>query len=484
MSQGLTGVTDDTAAQRTSTPRSRSLYEEARLYAPGGVQGNSRHFEPYPLYMKRGDGARLWDVDGNEYIDYHAAFGPSILGYAQPDINRAVADAAEREGVIFSLPHPREVDLAKQVCSAMPSAERVAFTCTGTEAVYHALRIARAHTGRQKVLKFEGGYHGWTDEVGVSIRPGRHEMGPARAPSAAPASAGSLPEVLGTILVAPYNDLEVAESLIAANKGKVASIIVEPVLHSCGCILPEPGFLEGLRQLASDNGCVLIFDEIVTAYRHHQGGCQAMFGVTPDLTCFGKAFSNGFPISGVAGSAEVMSLVGPDGPVYFSGTFNGHLLSVVAAQKTQEMLASGDVHRHTFRLTERLRAGVSAAIEAQGIDARCDSFGSVWSLYFDSREVRNYRDILPEDVDQNRTASRLCVQWLHDHGVYVQPFHVMRAYVSYAHTEEDIDRTVELLEGFFAEHRARLGGARSPSAASSFLPDRREDKGGFTNDTE
>ena len=254
---------------RIPTERSRQLHEEARNYSPLGVQGAGRYYSPFPFYMQKAMGARMWDVDGNEYIDYHASYGPAALGYNEPRVRQAVVDAMDTEGVLFAQPHPREVDLAKTMTEIIPYAQKTTLHGGGgSDPLYNAVRLVRAFTGRRKILKFEGGYHGWHDELAISVRPNSAQAGAPDAPSSVSVSAGTPPEHAESTLVAPFNDEEITEKLVAAHGRDLAAIFIEPVAHSCGCLLLKPGFLKFLRQVCDTYGCLLVYDEIITGFRH------------------------------------------------------------------------------------------------------------------------------------------------------------------------------------------------------------------------
>jgi glutamate-1-semialdehyde 2,1-aminomutase len=439
------------------TERSRALLERARTHAPGGVQGDGRWYEPHPLYIRKARGARIWDVDDNEFIDYWGAAGPVVLGHNHPRVRDAVVRTLETDGVLFTAPHPSEVELTELFAELIPCAEMTALCGGGgSDAVYNAVRLARAHTGRSKLLRFEGGYHGWHDYLGASIRPRPEEAGPAEDPKTVAASAGSLQQAIDQIVVAPFNDAEATERIIRREGDRLAAIVIEPVCHSLGCLVVDTGFLALLRALCDELGIVLIFDEIITGFRHHLGGVQSIVGITPDLAVFGKAMANGYPISALSGKREIMTLFSPEGPVFISGTFMGHLLGVTAALETIRILRDDNVHARLFRQGERMATEIGGAIDELGIDASFKQFGSAWCLYF-TREVRSYRDIIhlasapgghPKDVAFRRTML--------NNNIFVLPIKTNKGYISAAHTDEDIDRTISSITRFLREHREEL----------------------------
>jgi glutamate-1-semialdehyde 2,1-aminomutase len=442
---------------RVPTERSRRLHEEARSYSPLGVQGAGRYYAPFPLYMQKAMGSRIWDVDGNEYLDYHASYGPASLGYDEPRVRQAVVDAMETEGVLFAQPHPREVALCRTFREIIPYAQKTTLHGGGgSDPLYNAVRVARAFTGRRKILKFEGGYHGWHDELAISVRPKLEQAGPAGEPTPIAVSAGTLPEHAESTLVAPFNDEEVTERIVARHGRDLAAIVIEPVVHSCGCLLLKPGFLKLLREMCDTYGCLLVYDEIITGFRHGLEGAGAQQGVFPDIAAFGKAMANGFIIGALTGRNDVMSLLGPEGPCFFSGTFNGHLLSVVAAQKTIEIMRTEPVHEKLFRLGKMLSDGINTAIRDTGIKAVCYSYGSVWCVYFTVTRVENYRDIIHFAATKDSRIDRAYQAHLLNNGIFLQPNYTNRAFISYAHTEDDVQKTIEVTAAFFKEHAAGL----------------------------
>jgi len=443
---------------KVATDKSRGLYEEARNYSPAGVQGAGRYYTPFPLFMKKAFGARIWDVDDNEYIDYHASYGPASLGYNEPRIRRAVIEAMETEGVLFAQPHPRELALCKTFREIIPYAEKTTLHGGGgSDPLYNAVRLARAYTGRKKILKFEGGYHGWHDELAISVRPSPEQLAASNEMKAIAVSAGSLPEHAANTLIAPFNDEEFTEALVRKHGSELAAIFIEPVAHSCGCLLLKPGFLKFVRELCDATGCLLVFDEIITGFRHGLAGAGAREGVYPDLAAFGKAMANGFVIAALTGRNEVMSLMAPEGPSFFSGTFNGHLLSVVACQKTIQIMRTEPVHEKLFRLGEMMADGINEAIRKTGVRAICYNYGSIWCVYFTVDKVESYRDIMHFAATKDSRIDRAYHIHLLNNGIYMQPNYTNRAFISYAHTEEDVQKTIDVSAAFFQEHASVLG---------------------------
>jgi glutamate-1-semialdehyde 2,1-aminomutase len=449
--------TIDLPAFEVPTEKSRSLYEEARRYSPAGVQGAGRYYKPFPISMKKAFGARIWDVDDNEYIDFHASYGPASLGYNEPKIRRAVIDAMETEGVLFAQPHPREVVLCKTFTEIIPYAKKTTLHGGGgSDALYNAVRLARTFTGRKKILKFEGGYHGWHDELAISVRPSMEQVGSSNEMKAIAVSAGALPEHAEKTIIAPFNDEEIAERLIKEHGRELAAVFIEPVAHSCGCLVLKPGFLKLVRDLCDAAGCLLVFDEIISGFRHGLEGVGAREGVHPDLAAFGKAIANGFVIAALTGRDDVMSLMAPEGPSFFSGTFNGHLLSVVACQKTIEIMRAEPVHEKLFRLGKMMSDGINDAIRRTGIKAICYNYGSIWCVYFTVDKVESYRDIIHFAATKDSRIDRAYHVHLLNNGIYMQPNYTNRAFISYAHTEDDVQKTIDVSAKFFAEHASAL----------------------------
>ncbi len=414
------------------------LAARAAAVIPGGVNSGQRRVAGLEdLVVTATSGATFTDAEGRTYTDYHAAFGPPLLGHNDPDVDGAVAAAARSVGLMGVGVTPIEIELAEQLCELVPSVERVLLTETGSEATFHAIRVARAATGRRHVIKFQGCYHGWHDAVAMNVislpeNVGRHD----------PLSKGVLPEVTEATIVCRFNDAEEVER--ALDEHDVAAIILEPIPHNIGAVLPEDGFLERLRELATKHGTVLIFDEVITGFRHALGGFQSIAGVTPDLTTLGKAMGNGWPISALGGKAELMDLFSttPGRPAFFAGTFNGHPPTAAAALATIDKLRREPVHEHVFRLGERARRALDELYRRLGIPAVVSGYGSVFLAYFLEGPVRNYDDLLRNDVDLFVGYRRELMK----DGIFELPLNLKRSHFSYAHTDEDVDRLLEATE--------------------------------------
>ncbi len=415
-----------------------SLPERATRVIPGGVNSGQRRVAGLEqLVIAATSGATFTDGDGKVYTDYHAAFGPPLLGHNDPDVDAAVARTAESVGLMGVGVTEVEIELAEQLVELVPSLEQVLLTETGSEATFHALRVSRVATGRRHVIKFQGCYHGWHDSVAMNVI-----SPPERVGGKDPMSQGIFPEVLDATIVCRFNDAEDVER--ALTEHDVAAIILEPIPHNIGCVLPKPGFLERLRELATRHGTVLVFDEVITGFRHGLGGYQAVAGVTPDLTTLGKAMGNGWPISALGGRAELMDLFSTTTgrPALFAGTFNGHPPTAAAALATIRKLRNEPVHEHVFRLGERAREGLRAVFARLGVPAVVAGFGSVFVTYFLEGPVESYDDLLRNDVDLFVGYRREQME----HGIFELPLNLKRSHFSYAHADEDVDRLLAATE--------------------------------------
>lgn len=417
--------------------RSREILDWAKRYTPGGVNTSIRSLAR-PMAFARASGSKIYDVDGNEYVDYHAAFGPPLLGHCHPEVNKRVCEALEQLDLIGAGTTELEAMLAEKIVQHVPSAELVHLCNSGSEATYHAIRLSRAVTGRTKVIKFQGCYHGWHDYLCMNIISPADKIGKKD-----PASAGMLQETVDKTIVLTFNSLEEVEKAVEANKGQIAAIILEPIPHNIGCVMPRQEFLEGVRVITEDEGIILVFDEVITGFRHDLGGYQKLSGVTPDLTTLGKAMANGYPCAAICGRSELMGrFATAGGDVFFAGTFNGHALATAAALATIGELEDGSVHRHIFRLGNEIRLGLEKIIEALGLRAHVAGFGSVFVVYFMEPPVESYTDLLRNDSEQD-----LAFRWgMVDRGIFMHPMCLKRSHVSAAHTQEDVQRTLEAAE--------------------------------------
>lgn len=417
----------------TFTKRQTDLIKRANQVIPGGVNSSNRRLN-WPLAVVHAQGANFTDADGTTYLDYHAAFGPLILGHNHAQVNAAVRAVTERLDIIGVGVTDIEVELAEKLTALIPSAERALLTNSGSEATYAALRLARAVTGRRSIVKFQGTYHGWHDAVLMNVI-----SAPGKIGQKDPLSLGMLPEVIDHTLVLPFNDVETLSETLRTQHNEVAAVLVEIIPHNIGCVLPRPEFLAALRELTTDYGIVLIFDEVITGFRHGLGGYQQICGVTPDLSTFAKAMANGYPIAALVGNAELMDRFAPGGGVMFAGTYNGHPVGVAAALATIAELEGGEIHEHCFALAGQAAKGIEGIAREQGIPITVAQFGSVFVPYFMEGPIENYTDLLRNDTSRDIWFR----QSMCERGIFMLPVALKRNHVSAAHSQADIDRTLE-----------------------------------------
>jgi glutamate-1-semialdehyde 2,1-aminomutase len=428
------------------TTRSKRLFARAQQLLPGGVDSPVRAFKSVggsPLFIERASGATLIDVDGNEYIDYVMSWGPLIHGHAPKGLTKAIRRAA-RHGTSFGAPSPLEVTLAERVTKLMPSLERVRFVSSGTEAAMSALRVARAATKRDRLIKFQGCYHGHADAFLVQAGSGALTFG-------LPDSPGVTKGASTDTLVASYNDLASVQALFDANTNAIAAVIVEPIAGNMGVVPPAPGFLEGLRTLCDANGSLLIFDEVISGFRASAGGAQQTTGVRPDLTCLGKIIGGGLPVGAYGGRADLMSLVSPSGPVYQAGTLSGNPLAMTAGIWCLEHL-SPKLYRNLAALGTQLAAGLADAARDAGIALQVNAVGSLLTPFFTDQPVRNYASATSARSDEYGRFFRGMLA----RGIYPPPSQFEAWFLSAAHTTKDVDRTIAAARAAMKDARKRM----------------------------
>jgi glutamate-1-semialdehyde 2,1-aminomutase len=417
-----------------SPTRSQTLFAQAKQIFPGGVNSPVRAFRAVggePLFIQRGQGARLYDADGRGYIDYVLSWGPLILGHAHPRVVAALEQALGR-GTSYGAPCEQELELAELVRSLMPGIEMLRFVNSGTEACMSALRLARAFTSRDKIIKFEGCYHGHADLLLVKAGSGVATLGLPDSPGV---PAGAVQDTL----VAGYNDLGSVEQLLQAHPGQVAAVILEPVAGNMGVVLPEPGFLSGLRQLTAAQGALLIFDEVMTGFRVALGGAQAEYGVQPDLTTLGKVIGGGLPVGAYGGRREIMELVAPAGPVYQAGTLSGNPLAMTAGIATLQVLREPGVWEGLVARTADLSRGLEGAARQQGVALQVNQAGSMFSAFFSQQPVRDWATVKASDAQRFAAYFRAMLE----RGVYLAPSPFEAGFLSTAHGEREIGATLE-----------------------------------------
>ncbi|MDE0886108.1 MAG: glutamate-1-semialdehyde 2,1-aminomutase [Myxococcota bacterium] len=414
---------------------SREAFAAAKRSIPGGVNSPVRAFGSVggsPLFIKRGKGARIWDVDGNEYIDYVGSWGPLILGHAHPVVLRAIRETM-REGTSFGAPTEIETRLAEAICRALPSVKKVRMVSSGTEATMSAIRLARGYTGRDRVLKFEGCYHGHSDGLLVGAGSGVATLG-------IPGSPG-VPAAMAELTVqAPYNDLEAAAQAFARWPGEIACIIVEPVAGNMGCVPPQPGFLEGLRSLCDAEGAVLIFDEVMTGFRVGPGSAQGLYGVRPDLTCLGKVVGGGMPAAAYGGRNDLMRRIAPAGDIYQAGTLSGNPLAMAAGLATLEQLEKPGAYEQLTERSRSLAEGLQSAADEAGVELTTASVGGMFGFSFHPGPIACFAD-----AQQNHEARfRRFFDRMLDGGINLAPSAYEAGFVSLAHRRADIAQTLEV----------------------------------------
>jgi glutamate-1-semialdehyde 2,1-aminomutase len=414
------------------TTKSDRLFSRAERILPGGVDSPVRAFKAVgatPLFIRRAYGSRLQDIDGNELLDYVMSWGPLIHGHAPRGLVKALA-AAARHGTSYGAPSPLEVTLGELVRKLMPSLERVRFVSSGTEATMSAVRVARAATSREKIVKFEGCYHGHADGFLVQAGSGALTHG-------VPTSPGVTRGAAGDTLLASYNDLESVRRLFATNRGQIAALIVEPIAGNMGVVPPAEGFLRGLREVCTAEGAVLIFDEVISGFRASAGGAQAVSGVTPDLTCLGKIIGGGLPVGAYGGRANLMALVSPAGPVYQAGTLSGNPLAMTAGIWALERL-NAKLYKNLAALGTQLAAGLADAARDADVPLQVNAFGSVLTPFFTDRPVRDFQSAVGANAERYAQFFRGMLA----RGVYPPPSQFEAWFLSAAHTSRDIDRTI------------------------------------------
>jgi glutamate-1-semialdehyde 2,1-aminomutase len=427
---------------RTRTARSEKLFERASQVIPGGAGSSARTvkfgWSPYPPFITEGSGSRMRDADGNEYIDYLLGLGPMILGHRHPVVTKAVADAITDYGTCFGLPYELEIEAAEKVVDAVPGIEQVRFTNSGSEAVGTAVRLARASTGRRLVVRFEGHYHGWQDVVYWSNHVDPRLAGPADSPRPVAAGPGVPLELADTLVVLTWNDPDSFVRLMAERGDQVAAVITEAAVLNTGCILPEPGYLELLREKTREYGAMLIFDEVITGFRFARGGAQEYFGVTPDLTTLAKGLGGGFPVAAVGGSRDAMAMIA-EGRYSHSGTYNANVVQCAAVSATMDVLAEPGLYQRQRAIGDRLAAGLRTLAEERGIDAYVEGLGTVFQLWFSAHPIKNWRDA------EKYADEALFTRWYQEmmlRGVLFHPLQFENLFVSLVHTDADIDQTL------------------------------------------
>ena len=436
-----------------STEKSKAAFAEAKQHMPGGVNSPVRSFANVggnPLFIARAEGSKIYDIDGNEYIDYVGSWGPMVVGHAHPQVVKALQEAAAR-GTSYGAPTLLETELAKLVQTVYPSIEVIRMVNSGTEATMSALRLARGYTGRDKIVKFIGCYHGHSDSLLVSAGSGMATFG-------VPSSPGVTKGTAADTIAVPYNDEDAIRSVMEREGEHIAAVIVEPVAGNMGLVLPRQGYLSLLRELTEKHGALLIFDEVMCGFRASLGGAQAAYGIRPDLTCLGKIIGGGLPVAAYGGRREIMECISPAGPVYQAGTLSGNPLAMTAGIETLKILTAepeegkADYSRELTIKTKELLLGWQRAAKDAGVPICAHQAGSMFGIFFIDREVYDYADA--EAADQE--AFRIWFETMLDEGIYLAPSQFETLFLSGAHTDADIEQTIAAAEkGFVAVKKAR-----------------------------
>lgn len=416
--------------------KSQALFERARQAFPGGVNSPVRAFKAVggtPLFLARGEGAYVWDADGNRYLDFLGSWGPLVLGHADPDVVGAIAEAA-RHGTTFGASTEREVALAEEIRGAMPSLERMRFVSSGTEATMSALRLARGFTGRSKIIKIDGGYHGHADMLLVSAGSGAATLG-------IPGSAGVTAAAVADTILVPFNDEGAMQGAFEQHPGEIAAVIIEPIAGNMGLVPPRPGYLASVRNLCDVHRALLIFDEVITGFRVERGGAQALFGVRPDLTCLGKIVGGGLPLGVYGGRVDVMTKVAPEGPVYQAGTLSGNPLAMAAGLATLRKLDQ-TAYLRLETLGRRLEEGARRTIASTGAKAHIQRIGSAFTIFFQLDPVRDFASAKQADTVAYARFFNVMLEC----GIYLPPAQLEAAFLSVAHGDAEIDLFVRAAE--------------------------------------
>jgi glutamate-1-semialdehyde 2,1-aminomutase len=437
--------------RKESYPKSAQAFTEAKRFLPGGVNSPVRAFgglDVGPLFIAAAKGSKIYDIDGNEYIDYVGSWGPMILGHAHPKVIKAV-QAAAKKGTSFGAPTLAETALAERIVNAFDSVEKVRLLNSGTEAVMTAIRLARGYTKKDLIIKMAGCYHGHSDSMLAATGSGLAETGrpsPAVLLRKSEAAGAGVPGSIARLtIVIPYNDIDAAEAAFQKHKGKIAAVLVEPVAANMGVVPPVDGYLQALRNLCDAEKALLIFDEVITGFRIAYGGAQELFGIKADITCLGKIIGGGLPLAALGARADIMDMLAPAGPVYQAGTLSGNPIATAAAIATLDILAKGDCYNKLEAKSAMLADGLAEAAKEEGVSIIINRIGSIMSCFFTDRPVRNFADVQSTDIKQFK---RFFVEMLKQ-GVYLAPSAYEAEFISLAHTKQDIEKTIKAAKNAF-----------------------------------
>jgi glutamate-1-semialdehyde 2,1-aminomutase len=451
------GLQQEIATYEKRTPHSKAAHHKAEARLPLGVASNYRAYDPYPIFVRDGKGGRIHDIDGNEYIDFNLCFGSLMAGHCHPAVVKSVQTKLGT-GTMFGMPHDLEWELAEEICKRFP-VEMVRFSNSGTESTMHAVRLARAATGRDKIIKMEGGYHGLHDSVLVSLKPKASEVGDPKFPISVPGGGGVPKATVANTLIAQFNDLAGVEGLFAKHPGEIAAVIVEPIMMNVGILMPDEGYHQALREMTRKNGALLIFDEVKTGAKLAYGGACEFFDIKPDIVCLAKSIGGGFSLAAFASTREVMGLIS-DHKVFHGGTYNTNPVAMAAGLATFREVLTRDAYAHVTKLNKKLVEGYNRELKSSGLEAYLASAGANGALMFFTKPIRNYRDWLTADSELWRHYWFAMV----NRGVLAQPYWWDEQWtISVAHTEADIDKHIAT----FAEIAPALAKAqREPHVAA------------------
>jgi len=427
------------------TPKSKKLFDEAREVIPGGIGSAARHCLPYPIFVDIAKGSKIWDVDGNEYIDYIMAYGALAGGHSHPAILEAIREKLEN-GTMYGMPHAGVIKLVRELLRRYPMLDEFRLTNSGIESNIHAIRVARAYTGKDKIVKMEGAYHGSLDDLLVSLKPPLDEAGPREAPNPVPHSAGIPKDTIKNTLVAPFNDADVLDELLRRHDGEVAAVIMEPMLGSCGVVQPKKGYLGEVRKLTRDHNVLLIFDEIKTGVRMAPGGASEYYHVDPDIVTLAKAIGGGNPIGAFGGKREIMELVFPVGNTFHSSTFADNPIAVAAAEATLCKILTDNAYHHARRINDQLSKGARDLAESSGVEVWVSSVSSFGYIYFMGIEPVDYRTAMKTDLKKTLDFWFKMV----NEGVFIwSPVQFQQWNTTVTHSEEDVEKTLEKMDTAF-----------------------------------
>jgi len=422
--------------------KSEALFRKACAVIPAGVNSTARAtwsgWDPYPLFVDRGEGAYLYDVDGNRYVDYLLGLGPMILGHRPPRITAAVVKAIQERGTVFALPTADEAVLAQKIIDLIPSVEQVRLCNTGTEAIIYALRLARTHTGRHKIIRFEGMYHGFSDGVYWSKHPDLGVAGPDHRPVPVPQGPGMAKALAENLIILPWNDIGALKDAIDREGPSIAAVLTEAVMCNTGCILPLPGYLEAMRELTAKAGIVLIYDEVITGFRLNVAGAQGHYGIVPDLSVFAKGLGGGFPVAALGGRRDIMALVA-DGTVSMAGTYSANAIAVAAANAALDELRAPGLYQALYARCNRFYDGLTRVLHDAKLDAYVVGLGPVLQVWFADHPINNYRDAARY---ASHTRFRAWWEGMLERGILFHPGAFENLFVSFAHSDDDIDATL------------------------------------------